>query len=202
MDQSGKVIWAKHSEIQQVNLKSFTGMIDGCHVFCVDSKPTQPTKPTNQLLDVVGEATDGERLVLPTKDLGTCEVFPQMLKHNSNGRFVVVCGEGEYIIYTSLAWRNKSFGTGLEFVWGNDTGEYAVRESTSKIKFFRDFKEVKSIRPNFSAEGIHGGVLLAARSPQFVVFYDWEEGRVIRKIDVAPKAVWMSISLHLSVCVY
>ena len=59
----------------------------------------------------------------------------QSLKHNPNGRFVVVCGDGEYIIYTALAWRNRSFGSALEFVWSSD-GEYAVRESTSKVKIF------------------------------------------------------------------
>ena len=59
----------------------------------------------------------------------------QYLKHNPNGRFVVVCGDGEYIIYTAVAWRNRSFGSALEFVWSSD-GEYAVRESTSKIKIF------------------------------------------------------------------
>lgn len=59
----------------------------------------------------------------------------QSLKHNPNGRFVVVCGDGEYIIYTALAWRNRSFGSALEFAWSSD-GEYAVRESTSKIKIF------------------------------------------------------------------
>lgn len=59
----------------------------------------------------------------------------QSLKHNPNGRFVVVCGDGEYIIYTALAWRNRSFGSALEIVWSSD-GEYAVRESTSKIKIF------------------------------------------------------------------
>ena len=59
----------------------------------------------------------------------------QYLRHNPNGRFVVVCGDGEYIIYTSVAWRNRSFGSALEFVWSSD-GEYAVRESTSKIKIF------------------------------------------------------------------
>lgn len=59
----------------------------------------------------------------------------QSLKHNPNGRFVVVCGDGEYIIYTALAWRNRSFGSALEFAWSND-GENAVRESTSKIKIF------------------------------------------------------------------
>jgi coatomer subunit beta' len=59
----------------------------------------------------------------------------QSLKHNPNGRFVVVCGDGEYIIYTALAWRNRSFGSALEFAWSTD-GEYAVRESTSKVKIF------------------------------------------------------------------
>ena len=61
--------------------------------------------------------------------------FVQYLKHNPNGRFVVVCGDGEYIIYTAVAWRNRSFGSALEFVWSSE-GEYAVRESTSKIKIF------------------------------------------------------------------
>jgi len=64
-----------------------------------------------------------------------CILRSQSLKHNPNGRFVVVCGDGEYIIYTALAWRNRSFGSALEFAWSND-GECAVRESTSKIKIF------------------------------------------------------------------
>ncbi|KAL9679540.1 hypothetical protein QQ045_017405 [Rhodiola kirilowii] len=81
------------------------------------------------------EVTDGERLPLAVKELGTCDLYPQSLKHNPNGRFVVVCGDGEYVIYTAVAWRNRSFGTALEFVWSSD-GEYAVRESTSKIKIF------------------------------------------------------------------
>lgn len=70
------------------------------------------------------EIVDGEPLQLTTKDLGNCEIYPQMLQHNANGRFVVVCGDGEYIIYTALAWRNKSFGSALDFVWAADTGEY------------------------------------------------------------------------------
>ncbi|KAI9107554.1 hypothetical protein K1719_021591 [Acacia pycnantha] len=48
--------------------------------------------------------------------------------------------------------RNRSFGSALEIVWSSD-GEYAVRESTSKIKnFSKNFQENKSIRPTFSAE--------------------------------------------------
>ena len=56
-------------------------------------------------------------------------------------RFVTVCGDGEYIIYTSLAWRNKSFGTGLSFAWGSDSNTYAVRESATKTKVYKNFRE-------------------------------------------------------------
>ena len=49
------------------------------------------------------EIKDGERLPLAVKDMGSCEVYPQTLSHNPNGRFVVVCGDGEYIIYTGMS---------------------------------------------------------------------------------------------------
>ncbi|KAK9026811.1 hypothetical protein V6N11_039644 [Hibiscus sabdariffa] len=105
MDNSGNIIWAKHNEIQTMDIKSFGADF---------------------------EVTDGERLPLAVKELGTCDLYPQSLKHNPNGRFVVVFGDGEYIIYTALAWRNRSFGSALEFVWSFE-GEYVVRESSSKI---------------------------------------------------------------------
>jgi coatomer subunit beta' len=41
------------------------------------------------------EAADGERLPLAVKDLGACDLYPQSLRHNPNGRFVTVCGDGE-----------------------------------------------------------------------------------------------------------
>lgn len=166
MDNSGKIIWAKHNEVQIVNIKS------------------------------VGttEVADGERLPLAVKELGTCDLYPQSLKHNPNGRFVVVCGDGEYIIYTALAWRNRSFGSALELVWSSD-GEFAVRESTSKIKIFsKTFQEKKNIRPTFSCEHIYGGTLLAMCSSDFVCFYDWAECRLIRRIDVNVKNVYWADS--------
>jgi len=39
---------------------------------------------------------------------------------------VVVCGDGEYIIYTAMALRNKSFGSAQEFVWASDSSEYVL----------------------------------------------------------------------------
>jgi len=96
MDGSGKVIWARHTEI-------LTAVIKG------------------------GDKSlkDGDRLTLSTKDLGSTEIYPQSLLHSPNGRSVAVCGDGEYIIYTSLALRNQAFGSALDFCWAskeNDKG--------------------------------------------------------------------------------
>jgi hypothetical protein len=127
---------------------------------------------------------DGERLPLVVKDLGSCDLYPQSLAHNPNGRFVTVCGDGEYIIYTALAWRNKSFGAALEFVWGDDSSVFATRESPSSVKLFRNFKEAAALRPDFAVEGLAGGALLSLRAPDFVVFYDWATAKARR----APRA--------------
>jgi coatomer subunit beta' len=82
----------------------------------------------------------------------------------------------------------------LEFVWAQDSNEYAIRESTSKIKLFRSFKEKTnvSLRVPFSAEGIFGGNLLAVKSSTFVIFYDWETGAIVRRVDVAVLNVYWS----------
>lgn len=36
------------------------------------------------------EILDGERLPLAVKDLGACDIYPQTIAHNPNGRFVVL----------------------------------------------------------------------------------------------------------------
>jgi len=164
MDAGGKIIWAKHSELQQASLKALEKE----------------------------EIQDGERLPLAVKDMGSCEVYPQTVQHNPNGRFVVVCGDGEYIIYTAMALRNKSFGSALEFVWAWDSSEYAVRESSTTVKLFKNFKEKKTFKPDFGAETIYGGALLGVKSVSGLAFYDWEQQQLIRRIEIQPKAVYWS----------
>ncbi|KYQ88624.1 WD40 repeat-containing protein [Tieghemostelium lacteum] len=166
MDQGGKVILARHNEIRIANLQS----------------------------TFEREIQDGEKLTgIATKDLGNCEVFPQRLQHNNNGTFVTVCGDGEFIIYTARAWRNKAFGSALEFVWSAvGSSQYAVRENTSRVKVFNNFTEQRNFKPNFSAEGIFGGHLLAVRSNSFVYFYSWDNCDIIRKIEIAPKNIFWS----------
>ncbi|DBB15486.1 TPA: hypothetical protein ACH3X3_003709 [Trebouxia sp. C0006] len=170
MDSSGKIIWAHHNEIQTVNVKS---------------------------LGADSEDSDGERLPLAVKDLGSCDLYPQSLQHNPNGRFVTVCGDGEYIIYTALAWRNKSFGSALEFVWGNESNDFAIRESSSSVKLFKNFKEANAIKNNFAAEALSGGSLLGVRGSDFVCFYDWGSGKLIRRIDVPVRDIRWSDSGEL-----
>ncbi|GFY57345.1 coatomer subunit beta' [Trichonephila inaurata madagascariensis] len=164
MDSSGKIIWAKHSELQQANLKA---MVDA-------------------------DIKDGERLPLIVKDMGSCEIYPQTISHNPNGRFVVVCGDGEYIIYTAMALRNKSFGSAQEFVWALDSSEYAVRESSTSVKIFKNFKEKKAFKPDYGAEAIFGGHMLGVKSISGLAFYDWETLDLIRRIEIQPKHVFWS----------
>ena len=76
MDASGKIVYAKHNEVQTVNVKAL---------------------PQDY------EIADGERLPLAAKDFGSCDLYPQSIEHNPNGRFITACGDGEYIIYTALA---------------------------------------------------------------------------------------------------
>lgn len=112
MDQSGKIIWANGNEVQSVNIKQGAD-----------------------------DAADGERLMLSNKELGTCEGYIASLNHNTNGRFVAVCGDGEYTIYTALAWRNKAYGQAVSFAWSFD-GEFATLQGNGKVKLYnKNFKE-------------------------------------------------------------
>lgn len=80
MDQSGKIIWAKHSEIQQANLKALP-----------DS-----------------EIKDGERLPLAIKDMGACEIYPQTVAHNPNGRYLLIWLFVNSSLYRTIIFLNSN----------------------------------------------------------------------------------------------
>jgi len=164
MDVNGKLIWARHSELCQATLRG------------MDFESVR----------------DGERLSVGVKDAGAAEIFPQTLKHNSNGRFVVACGDGEYIIYTAMALRNKAFGSAVEFVWSHNASEYAIREGTSTVKIHNNFKEKKSFKPEFGAEQIFTGPLLGVRGGDSLAFYDWDDAKLIRRIELSAEQIFWS----------
>jgi coatomer subunit beta' len=173
MDGTGKIVWARHSEVHGANVRALGG-------------------------EAAAAAADGERLPLASKELGSTDAYPQSLRHSPNGRFVACCGDGEYVVYTALAWRSKAFGPALEFVWstageggggagGGGAGgaaDFATREAGARVKIFRNFAERLTLTLDFVPEGIHGGALLGARGPDYVVFYDWATGGLVRRVDV------------------
>ncbi|CAJ0931268.1 unnamed protein product, partial [Mesorhabditis belari] len=169
MDSSGKILVAKHSVVQQLNLKTLD-------------------------VEQMEQLQDGDRVPLSVKELGSCEIYPQTLSHSSNGRFVVACGDGEYIVYTAMALRNKDFGQALEFVWAQDPNVFAVRESAQNIKIKKNFKDYKGIRTDIVMDGIEGGPLLAARSNSSLCFYDWESGNLVRRIEIGAQHVYWNDS--------
>ncbi|KAI1335801.1 coatomer WD associated region-domain-containing protein [Xylariaceae sp. FL0016] len=171
MDGSGKLIWARHNEV-------VSSIIKGGDPSIKDNVP----------------------ITLPTKDLGTCEVYPQTLLHSPNGRFVAVCGDGEYIIYTALAWRNKAFGSALEFVWASkeNSNDFAIRESPTSVKVYKNFVEkTGGLDIPFQADGLTGGILLGVKGQGGVSFYDWASGGLVRRIEVEPRQVYWSDSGEL-----
>lgn len=163
MDGSGKLIWSRHTEILSTVVK-----------------------PSDATLK------DGSPMTLPSKDLGNCEIYPQLLSHSPNGRFVAVCGDGEYILYTALAWRNKAFGKALDFAWGSKANgnDYAIRESSHTVKLFKNFKEKNdSLNFGFDADGLTGGILLGVKGQGGISFFDWETNALVRRIEVDPQNV-------------
>lgn len=66
---------------------------------------------------------------------------------------------------------------------------YAVRESGTTIKLFKNFKERTSFKPDFGCDSMYGGHLMGVRTSQGLAFYDWEKLELIRRIEIAPKNV-------------
>lgn len=178
MDPSGKLVYTRNHQVFSANLATLSDTV---------SSP---------------DLIDGTCIPLQNKDLGSTELFASSLLHSPNGRFITVVGDGEYIIYTALAWRNKSFGNGISFAWAPDSNTYAVLESRTKLKVFKNFKE-KSVglgggmkgAGTFPIEAIYTGPVLGARGPGYVMFWDWETGEIVRRIDVDAKNVRVASSL-------
>ena len=166
MDPSGKLIYTRNHDVLSGNLQTVSDDAD---------------------------ISDGARIPLSVKEIGSTEIFAQTLIHSPNGRFVTVVGDGEYITYTALAWRNKSFGNGVSFAWAPDSNTYAVLENKVKVRVYKNFRERGGAgmkgAGSWSIDGLHGGTLLGARGAGFVMFWDWETGEIVRRIDVEAKNV-------------
>lgn len=178
MDPSGKLVYTRNTEVLSANIQTISD----------------------------ASLADGNRIPLAIKELGTTEIFSTSLSHSPNGRFITVVGDGEYIVYTALAWRNKAFGNGSSFAWAGDSNTYAVLEGRTKVRVYKNFRE-RSGAPmkgagSWALDGLHGGTLLGARGSGAVVFWDWETGEIVRRIDVDARNVSFSLSEGPRECAY
>lgn len=160
MDNNGKLIYAKNSDVYQLVIKPLS--TDG--------------------------VKDGEALSLQQKDLGTVEVYPQTLAHSPNGKYAAVCGDGEYLVYTALAWRSKAYGKALDFAWNTHDHSnatcFAIRESKMSVKIFSNMQERLTVDLVYEAEKILPGALLGVKSVGLLCFYDWDTGALVRRVDI------------------
>lgn len=131
---------------------------------------------------------DGEVVPLQLRELGLIEIFPQLLAHSPNGRYAAVCGDGEYIIYTALAWRSKTYGKALDFCWNShdlsNATAFAVRESPLLVKIFRNLQEHLALDLVYQADKLFAGALLGVKLEGCISFYDWDSGHLARRVDI------------------
>eukprot|EP00967_Tisochrysis_lutea_P018998 scaffold21570_cov19-Tisochrysis_lutea.AAC.1 len=98
------------------------------------------------------------------------------------------------VFSSSLKVKPSKSPEGLEFVWSNDSNEYAIRESPTKVKLYKNFQEKTTLKLDFNAEGIFGGSLVGVKSGEYIVFYDWE----VR----AASYLWMRVKSAMYIAFY
>lgn len=165
MDKNGKLCWAKQLDTFSASVK---------------------LPKVDTVADEDEEAT--QEVHLQPKDLSAVEMQPTQLRHSIDGKYVAVVGDGDVIVYTSLAWRNRHFTAGEDCAWGPDN-LFAVLDASGNINMMQDFKHRYSISGD-GVRRIYGyGDLLVAASDDFVVFYDWFKGSKVARIDVELRTV-------------
>jgi coatomer subunit beta' len=83
-----------------------------------------------------------------------------------------------------------------------------VLENKVKVRVYKNFRErggaVMKVAGGWSIDGLHGGMLLAARGAGFMMFWDWEwdweTGEIVRRIDVDAKNVGIASTSPRCTC--
>ncbi|KAL8435645.1 hypothetical protein Efla_007278 [Eimeria flavescens] len=132
---------------------------------------------------------DGEKIQhLPAKPVASPE-RPIPRRHRRR-RICHLHGAGK--THASSALRNKAFGPCEDFCWSREN-HYAVLEKGNRgLGFDVRAPQAYNFTPPFAVEELFGGYLLGLRSDDSVSFYDWNSYRLIRRIEVCPRAVYWS----------
>ncbi|EAY05064.1 WD repeat protein, putative [Trichomonas vaginalis G3] len=160
LDSSGKIIVSHTSEIVTANLKELQNL------------------------------SDNSELQLVYKDALTTDFQPEYMKHSPNGKFVYICGSGEYVIYSTLGFRNKAYGNGKMVAWSSNSTDFAVLTENGDVEIHLGNDEPKLIKNSY-ATNIFGGYLLGIQNSSSLTFYDWKSNEIIRKIEIeAEDVIW------------
>lgn len=57
-------------------------------------------------------------------------------------------------------WCAVTTCSALEFVWSQESSDYAIRESGGRVKIFKNFTEKATVKIEYAIEGMHGGSLI------------------------------------------
>jgi coatomer subunit beta' len=134
-------------------------------------------------------------LTLSQKDLGSCEL-PLITAFDTSptGRYLsVVSGSGDYVIYSSLGFRSKTFGKGFQIAWDLKSDKFAVLGNVGDVIIHssQNFSETLDLKVGKKVDKIFGGTLLSLyfATESILSLYDWDTGMLIRTIEVSVKSV-------------
>lgn len=130
---------------------------------------------------------DGSEITLPLKEGITSDQTPVHLHHSPNGRYITVCGENEWTIYTTLGFRSRAYGNGISFIWCSNSTSFAALNTNRLITVYKSFDDSQVL--NVFALKIWGGELIGALVNNGLEFYDWEDLQLVRRIEVHPSEV-------------
>lgn len=153
MDSSGKIIASHVNDIVSANLREFQ------------------------------KNADNSEIPVQYKEAVTTEFIPEYVNHSPNGKFVSICGSGEYTIYSTLGFRAKAYGKAEMVAWSHNSTDFAVLNNNGEVEVHIGSDEPILIK-NYYSVRIFGGYLLGIQDSSSLTFIDWISNHVIRRIDV------------------
>jgi coatomer subunit beta' len=131
-------------------------------------------------------SSDSEAVDVAPKDIDTLEFCASSIAYNSTGKFVAVTGDGQYSIFSALAWRVRAFGEARELAWGiGDT--YAIRLNSFELRVVTRFSESAAFEPPYDCTRVFGGACIGIVGDSAVTFLAWDDRAVLRCIDIGPR---------------
>ena len=125
-----------------------------------------------------------EKVPVSFKELGNADMYVEGLRFNNNGQQFVVFGEIDYSLYTARGFKSVGYGPGTDVAWSRQE-TYAVRIDHA-VKIIKGGQDMGTFKVGYTFDTLFGGDLLAVKSEDSVVFFDWETQTVVSRIEITP----------------